>query len=448
MNGGDSDTVRAIQDMYSFAGGNSTGSLGRYRVRAARAEVDPRQCGATAGYQAKTDAADTVDPDSPLGVSVLEVCGDRDQTLIVVSVDVLYIGAIVRKKIEEVFRTVRPERILVFASHTHQAPNIDPGRPALGRFSELFTSRLIDAIKGLACQLREMDYQYCDLFAGAQVTGAGMNRRLRVPYRLTRRPTLLSIAMLPNILGPRDGTVTTVEFRDCGGNALAILWNFACHPVGGSGGPKYSAHFPGSVASWLAKAEARFENTVFLYSQGFSGDIRPAGTVVPASTSKVLRNGGARVEFADFERAGYRRWSRDVAMSVLDALRDSRPLETDGLLPVQRKVVSAAEFYDGCDDNARLVVQAASFGRDLAIVGVSGEPVVDYAKLLRDKFNGRFLILAGCIDEVTGYLPTAEMIEEGGYEAEGFCPAFGVDGVKKQIDHRLRRLLLEVLPEG
>jgi hypothetical protein len=38
------------------------------------------------------------------------------------------------------------------------------------------------------------------------------------------------------------------------------------------------------------------------------------------------------------------------------------------------------------------------------------------------------LLTAGCLDQTHCYLPTDEMIREGGYEVEGFRPLFNFKG--------------------
>jgi hypothetical protein len=38
------------------------------------------------------------------------------------------------------------------------------------------------------------------------------------------------------------------------------------------------------------------------------------------------------------------------------------------------------------------------------------------------------VIPVGCVGDVFGYLPTSEMVPQGGYEAQGFLPRFGLGG--------------------
>jgi hypothetical protein len=61
-------------------------------------------------------------------------------------------------------------------------------------------------------------------------------------------------------------------------------------------------------------------------------------------------------------------------------------------------------------------VQGVRIGNDTVIVALGGEPVVEYALRLK-KLNPKLrLTVAGYSNDVMGYLPTAKMLEEGGYE--------------------------------
>jgi hypothetical protein len=59
------------------------------------------------------------------------------------------------------------------------------------------------------------------------------------------------------------------------------------------------------------------------------------------------------------------------------------------------------------------------FGKDLTLVGLSGEVVVDYVPLLEKSLGPKKLWLAAYCNEVYGYLPSARLLKEGGYETRG-----------------------------
>jgi hypothetical protein len=71
-------------------------------------------------------------------------------------------------------------------------------------------------------------------------------------------------------------------------------------------------------------------------------------------------------------------------------------------------------------------VAAWQFGKDLTLVGLSGEVVVDYVPLLEKSLGPNKLWLAAYCNEVYGYLPSARLLKEGGYETRGIY-AGGMD---------------------
>src|SRR6185295_6927427 len=59
------------------------------------------------------------------------------------------------------------------------------------------------------------------------------------------------------------------------------------------------------------------------------------------------------------------------------------------------------------------------FGKDLTLVGLSGEVVVDYVPLLEKALGPNQLWIAAYCNDVFGYLPSARVLQEGGYETRG-----------------------------
>jgi hypothetical protein len=61
-------------------------------------------------------------------------------------------------------------------------------------------------------------------------------------------------------------------------------------------------------------------------------------------------------------------------------------------------------------------VQALRIGKDTVIVALGGEPVVGYALQTKAAHKRLRLIVAGYSNDVMAYIPTAKMLDEGGYE--------------------------------
>jgi hypothetical protein len=59
------------------------------------------------------------------------------------------------------------------------------------------------------------------------------------------------------------------------------------------------------------------------------------------------------------------------------------------------------------------------FGDDLTLVALSGEVVSDYVRMIEDALGPTRLWIAAYSNDVYGYLPSARVLREGGYETRG-----------------------------
>ena len=60
-----------------------------------------------------------------------------------------------------------------------------------------------------------------------------------------------------------------------------------------------------------------------------------------------------------------------------------------------------------------------AIGSDLTLIGLSGEVVVDYVSMIEKALGPNQLWIAAYCNDVYGYLPSARVIAEGGYETRG-----------------------------
>ncbi len=93
------------------------------------------------------------------------------------------------------------------------------------------------------------------------------------------------------------------------------------------------------------------------------------------------------------------------------------------------------------------------FGRDLTLVGLAGEVVVDYLAMLEKALGPNQLWVAGYCNDVFGYLPSARVLAEGGYETRGLISGgagFFAPQVERVVVEKVRELARKVgrkLPE-
>ena len=88
---------------------------------------------------------------------------------------------------------------------------------------------------------------------------------------------------------PIDSEVTVVRIDAASGQPLAVIMNYGCHPtVLGYQNLQYSADYPGAARSTLRKV---YPDTIFMYTNGASGDISSRFTRREQSFNEVERMG-------------------------------------------------------------------------------------------------------------------------------------------------------------
>jgi hypothetical protein len=91
-----------------------------------------------------------------------------------------------------------------------------------------------------------------------------------------------------------------------------------------------------------------------------------------------------------------------------------------GVVPdIARQMLAKLDRGEQLLEHYRCPLTVWQFGRDLTLVGLSGEVEVDYVPLLEKALGPNKLWLAAYCNDVYGYLPSARVLQEGGYETRG-----------------------------
>jgi len=207
-----------------------------------------------------------------------------------------------------------------------------------------------------------------------------------------------------------------------------LAFGLACHAVTlGSDSLVLSGDYPGFAQQRL---EERFPSAQAMFVQGCGADANSDPRACPDQVEWAQKQGASLAE--------------EVARVARCPLRTIRgPLST-GLswveLPLQQipreQLEQMAEGPSWQSYNAERMLELLDrgetppksyraplalweFGDDLTLVGISGETVSGYGQLVEQELGRDKLWVAGYCNEVFGYLPTAQIVAEGGYEARG-----------------------------
>ena len=386
------------------------------RSGTARADITPDWPITLAGFASRTHPSEGVSQPLHVRVAVIET-GPADR-VVVICADLLWWGpehlATLRPRIAELAK-VPGAHILFSATHTHSGPQtalrahsgigvVDP------RYLDLLTERTVAATRAAIADLEPVTV--------TRHTGShdlGFNRRPQFD---------------PD--GPTDPTLTVVRFARADGSAKALFAHFTCHPVI-TNEHLVSGEWPGVAMTTL---EADLDLTAF-YLQGCCADINPVHPGKRESlrgTNLEVKREGAR--FADAVRAVMRQPGEP-----LEPVPPRATIETVHLpfaaLPTD------ADLQPGADDPPEreewrlamlahpewrtatlpLQVQRVDIADGLALLAMDGEIAVSYGLHIRNRSHGNVLPM-GYANGMTGYIPTAKLIAEGGYEGGDAIPWF------------------------
>jgi hypothetical protein len=305
----------------------------------------------------------------------------------------------------EVAERAGVKHLLISGSHTHHGPVIEltdqEGR-GKGRFDpavayakalpELLTEAIVEASNGVKPARLGV--------ASAAVT---LNRN-----RQTKKTP-----------APTDPTLTVVRIVGQDGRPVAVLVNFAAHPVLTDGKVlKFSADYPGFLQKRVE--EELGGRCVFL--QGASGDLSPnpgPGQGGPSAFGAALGDEAVRLARSVRTEAP----ARASILSKVDRFRFVPRIDLGN--PLTSLVYERAffpelvrnyvqEFKDGVNAELTTVLLNGEIG----LVGVSGEFFCNHANRLRERAGLKDLLFVGYCNGHAMYFPTIEAAAEGGYGAD------------------------------
>nr|MDE0501545.1 neutral/alkaline non-lysosomal ceramidase N-terminal domain-containing protein [bacterium] len=464
------------------------------RVGVGRAVITPPIGIEHAGWGAQTHhRAEGVHLD--LFVTVLVVEGET-QTLAILDYDLGEVTVAdsdrIRSDVAGVL-DIDPRNVRVSYTHTHAGPvwsDLTGSRAGRGGheltagYRETVWSQTLGATHQAKAALRP-----ARLAAGWGESEIAVNRRLRAPTG--------ELVVGQNVEGFADHRVLVVRFDDMDENPLAALVCYAAHPIVLAYQNRLlSPDFPG-VAKRVVE---ELTGAACLYLQGcagnmmtieaLTGDLGAAermGTMLGAEAAKVftgIRTRPTRRRFGGIVESGAPLgiWvdepipDREPVIKVTERNIEMplRPTEDPGqaenhaqslsrtFLELEKSGAPAGQVAEARFRARRAILSAAwaklGQGRaylpttvhgiridSVALVGFPGEPFAEIGARVRESSPFEYTHMAGYSNGHTGYVPTAEEFERGGYEPN-WATAYTSEAAS--VLERESGLLLADLAEG
>jgi hypothetical protein len=234
-------------------------------------------------------------------------------------------------------------------------------------------------------------------------------------------PTGFRIGVNPN--GPVDHSVPVLRVGGADGSLRAVLFGYACHNTT-MGGDFYEVDgdYAGAAQRFF---EQEHPGVTALFLTLCAGDQNPNPR---GKLEHVTRHGRELADAVTLTLKGdlapvrppIRSAHQVVPLEFAPHTREGFEAELkDASVFKQRRARLMLEAYDRGQPVRQLAypVQAVAFGRDLTLLALGGEVVVDYALRARREFPQANLVVAGYCNDVACYIPSLRVLREGGYEA-------------------------------
>jgi hypothetical protein len=380
--------------------------------------------------------------------------------MVIISLDLLYPGRLLRRALESALPELRPEQIFLSATHTHQAPMTDDTKTLLGTLDGRYLDRLVLVLSGELRQLLDSgETQIGELATAGLSARHSINRRFRRRVTLARRsprPWWLppvrfafnSYLIAPNPRGVTDEQVTLLISRAPSGRAQFVLWNYACHPVGFPDKNKIAADFPAEVRDIL-RTSLGVEDLPVLFLQGFSGNTRPSASVDRTSGVRAwTRRTMFGPCFTIMTWSAYTTWARQLGALVAAGCDSADPL-VEAEISTRRHVIPTSSVVAAAPE-PWVSFHSVRLGSEFSIIGASAELVAEFAPRVRSMAGGEQVMCVGCLDHTFGYAPTRRIRAEGGYEGGDYCATFGLgpltDAVEEEMLEGFKAVLARNVP--
>jgi hypothetical protein len=219
---------------------------------------------------AKVDITDRAagPANDPLFAKALVLKNDAT-SLVLITVDAVAIGEIGRIK-DDFLANVRaqlqkdlgipPSCVLINASHCHGVVREDTSRLAVQAVKQAWqATERVNVGAGVGHEDRISENRRLKMRDGSEVD-------MRRAYSMPRDEDVAAV-------GPIDPQIGVLRIDRTDGTTLAVLYNFACHPIMGVPGGGNTADYPGFASNVIEECIGKGATALFV--QGCGGDVNP-----------------------------------------------------------------------------------------------------------------------------------------------------------------------------
>jgi neutral ceramidase len=399
-----------------------------WRVGVAQADITPKDLLWMAGYAGRKKPAEG--RVQSLFAKALAIEDEASNTVVFVTLDLIGVPQSIRRTIAERLERelmIPGANLVMNASHTHSGPSLRTVPPAPPKDESVentgtqqsfaYTQKLEQDIFAVIAQALARK-EASRLTWNKARCGFAMNRRR--DYSLPAGHPNASLA--PNPDGPVDHEVPALRIEAPDGSLKAVLFGYACHNTC-LGFYNFCGDYAGYAQEYLQQHRPGF---VAMFLMGCGADQNPyprRSDVVPGIT--------------DLELA--QQHGRSLSNAVEMALTvNPRPVSGPVRAAYEEIKLDYAKSGRAPHDYP---VQVIKFGKDLTLITLGSEVVVDYSLRFKREFAGAAGVwVAGYSNDYTGYVPSLRVLKEGGYEAAAGWAESVEDRIADKVHELYRKL--------
>jgi hypothetical protein len=350
-----------------------------WKAGVATADITPGRPIQMAGYAGrKKPSQGTVEPIFAKAIAFEDQQGKRS---VMVTLDLIGVVSSLREQVAQEAAAkyqIPGHALLLNASHTHCGPAY--GRDDAKDYFATMAGKIVTAIGESIARLEPAKLSYSHARAGFAI-----NRRFPTPAK--------GFINSPYPDGPVDHDVPVLRVTGSDDKLRAVIFGYACHNT--------TMGFRQIYGDYAGYAQEYFERdhpgTTALFMMGCGGDQNP----YPRSTLILAQKHGRSLSTA------------------IEAALETEQTPLHGPLRTSMATVDL-EFTSKDRDPFPYPVQIIQFGKELSLITLGTEVVVDYSLRLKRELGGRgpAIWVAGYSNAYSGYIPSKRVLLEGGYEAK------------------------------
>jgi neutral ceramidase len=399
----------------------------QWKAGVARMVITPKEPLWMAGYAARDHPAQGTL--NALMAKALVLEDPSGQRVVMISTDLVgvpqKISENIKARLQEKFNLTKGQ-VLLNSSHTHSGPVLedalidiypldDPQLAKITLYSRWLETRIVELVGQALRNLAP-----ASLESGNGVTRFQVNRRNNNAALLTQ---------LTELKGPNDYAVPVIKVLDAKGKVKAIAFAYACHPTT-LDGYEWSGDYVSYAQMELEKA---YPGATALFFQGAGADQNPLPRRSVALARQYGRELSAAVQRVMEEKmlpleAKLTTAYEEIDLALAEPPTDEKlnEMAQSSVVYYQRwakRMLAKKAKGEPFAKSSPYPIQVWSLG-DQPIVALGGELLIEYAIKIKQLYGERTFVF-GYSNFVMGYIPSATVLREGGYEGETSQMVYG-----------------------